>query len=114
MARLVRRQMRSTAAPRVAVSVVDLVTIRRFNLYAQLMVFVGHPDPAMSPDGPTTYAASCRWLTKDMRARLESWSHTMSIGQPLPTLPLWLAESLVIPLELEPSYEQACHDLWIT
>src|SRR5262249_51271259 len=28
----------------VAVSIVDLVTIRRFNLYAQLMEFVGHPD----------------------------------------------------------------------
>ncbi len=38
----------------------------------------------------------------------------MTIGQPLPTLPLWLAEALVIPLDLEPSYEQACHDLWIT
>jgi hypothetical protein len=36
----------------------------------------------------------------------------MTIGQPLPTL--WLAEALVIPLDLELSYEQACHDLWIT
>ena len=63
--------------------------------------------------GPPTYAASCRWLTKGTRARLEAWSHTMAIGQPLPTLPLWLADSLVIPLDLEQSYEQACHDLWI-
>jgi hypothetical protein len=38
----------------------------------------------------------------------------LSTGQPLPTLPLWLAEALVIPLDLEQSYEQACHDLWIT
>jgi hypothetical protein len=28
-------------------------------------------------------------------------------------LPLWLAEDLVVPLDLEASYEQACHDLWI-
>jgi len=98
----------------VAVSVVDLVTIRSFNLYAQLMAFVGHPDPAMTADEPPTYAASCRWVTKGTRARLEAWSHTMTIGQPLPTLPLWLAEALVIPLDLEQSYEQACHDLWIT
>ena len=97
----------------VAVSVVDLVTIRQFNLYAQLMAFVGHPDPSKTAEGPPTYAASCRWLTKGTRARLEAWSHTMAIGQPLPTLPLWLADSLVIPLELEKSYEQACHDLWI-
>jgi hypothetical protein len=98
----------------VAVSVVDLVTIRRFNLYAQLMTFVGHPDPTMTADGPPIYAASCRWMTRGTRARLEAWSHTMTVGAPLPTLPLWLAEELVIALDLEPSYEQACHDLWIT
>lgn len=98
----------------VAVSVVDLVTVRRFNLYAQLMGMVGHPDPTMSTDGPATYAASCRWVTRGARARLEAWSHTMTVGQSLPTLPLWLSDSLVVPLDLEPSYEQACHDLWIT
>jgi hypothetical protein len=98
----------------VAVSVVDLVTIRRFNLYAQLMAFVGHPDPSMTVDGPPIYAASCRWLTKGKRARLESWPQIMTIGQPLPTLPLWLADCLFVPLDLEQSYEQACHDLWIT
>jgi hypothetical protein len=31
----------------------------------------------------------------------------------LPKLPLWLAEALVVPLDLEQSYEQACRDLWI-
>jgi hypothetical protein len=31
-----------------------------------------------------------------------------------PTLPLWLREDLVVPLNLEVSYEQPCHDLWIT
>jgi hypothetical protein len=98
----------------VAVSVVDLVTNRRFNLYAQLMAFVGHPDPSMTAEEPQTYAASCRWMTYGTRARLEAWSHIMTVGQPLPTLPLWLAEALVIPLDLEHSYEQACHDLWIT
>ena len=97
----------------VAVSVVDLVTIRRFNLYAQLMEFVGHPDPTMT-DGPSIYAASCRWFTKGTRARLEAWSHTLTVGESLPKLPLWLSDSQVVSLDLEPSYEQACHDLWIT
>lgn len=39
----------------VAVSLVDLVTVRRFNLYAQLMEFVGHPDQTMSNDNPPTH-----------------------------------------------------------
>ena len=85
----------------VAVSIVDLVTIRRFNLYAQLMEFVGHPDSSMTRDDPPIYAASCRWVTRGTRAKLEAWSHTMSIGQPLPTLPLWLADSLVLSLDLD-------------
>ena len=97
----------------VAVSVVDLVTIRRFNLYAQLMTFIGHPDRTMSADSPPVYAASALWATKGTRARLEAWSHTLVVGEPLPTLPLWLGPDRVVPLDLEPSYEQACHDLWI-
>jgi uncharacterized protein DUF4058 len=98
----------------VAVSVVDLVTIRRFNLYAQLMEFIGHPDRTMSNEEPPIYAASCRWVTRGTRARLEAWSHALVVGQPLPTLPLWLGEDLVMALDLEQSYEQACSDLWIS
>ena len=97
----------------VAVTVVDLVTIRRFNLYAQLMEFIGHPDRTMSADGPPIYAATCRWVTRGTRARLEAWSHTMVVGEPLPTLPLWLSDECVVPLNLELSYEQACRDLRI-
>jgi hypothetical protein len=98
----------------VAVSLVDLVTARRFNLHAQLMEFIGHPDPTMSNEEPPIYAASCRWVTKGTRAQLDAWSHTLVVGQPLPTLPLWLREDLVIALDLEQSYEQACSDLWIS
>jgi hypothetical protein len=29
-------------------------------------------------------------------------------GQPLPTLPLWLADDLAVPLDLEATYEQTC------
>lgn len=97
----------------VAVSVVDLVTIRRFNLYAQLMAFIGHSDQTMSVEEPPIYAASCRWVTRGTRARPEAWSHTLVVGEPLPTLPLWLSEERAVPLNLEQSYEQACHDLWI-
>lgn len=97
----------------VAVSLVDLVTIRRFNLYAQLMEFIGHPDQTMSNEEPAIYAASCRWVTRGTRARLEAWSHALAVGRPLPTLPLWLREDLVLALDLEQSYEQACRDLWI-
>ena len=97
----------------VAVSIVDLVTIRQFNLYAELMAFVGHPDPTMSVDRPHLYAASCRWVCREPKSLLQSWSHPLALGQPLPELPLWLADALVVPLDLEESYERTCRDLWI-
>jgi Protein of unknown function (DUF4058) len=97
----------------VAVSIVDLVTSRQFNLYADLMMFLGHPDQSLGPELPTVYAASCRWLPKGDRAVLETWSHALTIGQPLPTLPLWLTDSVSVPLDLERSYQQACEDLCI-
>jgi hypothetical protein len=97
----------------VAVSIVDLVTVRQFNLYAELLAFIGHSDPTMGSEPPPLYAASCRWLRKGKRTLLELWSHVLALGQPLPTLPLWLSEDLVVPLDLEQSYEQACRDLWI-
>ena len=98
----------------VAVSIVDLVTVRQFNLYAELLAFIGHSDPTLSDPPPHIYATSCRWVKKEKRTILEAWSHVLTVGQPLPTLPLWLSADLVIPLDLEQSYEQACHDLWIT
>jgi hypothetical protein len=99
----------------VSVCVVDLVTVRHFNLYTQLMAFIGQgaADP-MSADPPPTYAASCRWGLRGEKSRLETWSRTMTVGHPLPTLPLWLTADLAVSLDLERSYEQACHDLWIT
>ena len=97
----------------VAVSIVDLVTVRHFNLYADVLAFLGHNDPTLSDPPPHIYATSCRFVKKE-KTMLEAWSHILTVGQPLPTLPLWLSAELVVPLDLEQSYEQACHDLWIT
>lgn len=99
----------------VAVSIVDLVTIRHANLYAELMMFIGHPDPTLGPEPPPIYASSCRWTTnaEGTRARLEAWSSPMMVGQPLPSLPLWLTDTQSIVFDLEHSYEQACEDLSI-
>lgn len=97
----------------VAVSIVDLVTARHFNLYAEVLAFLGHNDATLSDPPPCIYATSCRFVKKK-KTLLEAWSQILTVGKPLPTLPLWLSADLVVPLDLEQSYEQACHDLWIT
>lgn len=43
----------------VAVSIVDLVTVKRFNLYVELLSVIGHDDPTMGDPPPHLYAASC-------------------------------------------------------
>ena len=98
----------------VAVSIIDLVTPRHFNLYGEMLARIGHADPALGDPPPPVYAASCRWVKKGKRTRLQTWYQTLAVGEPLPTLPLWLTEDLAVPLRLEDSYEQACNDLWIT
>jgi Protein of unknown function (DUF4058) len=99
----------------VAVSIVDLVTIRQANLYAQLMAFIGHSDPDLGPEPPPLYASSSRWTTnaEGTRARLEAWTSPMAVGQPLPPLPIWLSETESVLFDLDRSYEQACEDLSI-
>lgn len=98
---------------RVCVSIVDLVTTRHFNLYAELMELAGQPDPAFTPTSPSTYAVTCRGLNVGNRPRFEVWAYPLIVGQALPTLPLWLTEDRCVPLELEASYEATCQVLRI-
>ncbi|MFL5341193.1 MAG: hypothetical protein ACJ8F7_13685 [Gemmataceae bacterium] len=92
---------------RVSVVIVDVVTARTPNLYGELLELIGQTDPNHSGDVPT-YAAACRMTKQDEDWLLEAWSQSLVIGRPLPTVPLWLADNLAIPLELEASYEQSC------
>jgi Protein of unknown function (DUF4058) len=101
----------------VSVAIVDVVTIRPFNLYAELLAYIGQTDPALAPEPPALYAAAGRWKraadSPRRRSRLQTWAYPLAVGQPLPTLPLWLADGLSVPLELEASYEETCQILRI-
>jgi hypothetical protein len=98
----------------VCVSLVDLVTVRRFNLYVELLELVGQTDPAFTPSPPATYATTCRKRRNGSKPRFETWAYPLSVGQKLPTLPLWLTEDLMVALDLEASYEATCRVLHIS
>lgn len=98
---------------RVSVAIVDLVTTRSFNLYAELLELIGQTDPSLEAMAPAIYAAACRMARKEEAWSLETWAHPLAIGQALPVLPLWLADNFAIPLELEASYEETCRVLRI-
>jgi hypothetical protein len=97
----------------VSVAIVDLVTTRQFNLYGELLDHIGYADPSLAPEPPFLYAANTRWLRGADSWHLEIWAHPLTIGQRLPTLPLWLADSFAVPLELDASYEETCRILRI-
>jgi Protein of unknown function (DUF4058) len=99
----------------VCVSVVDLVTVRQFNLYGDLLALVGGSDPMLDPEPPALYAVTVRGRKRvGRRLMLDAWFHPMRIGQPLPTLPIWLDVDLGVSLDLEASYEETCRFLHIS
>lgn len=93
---------------RVSVVIVDVVTTRSQNLYGELLDQIGQSDPTLIPEPPPLYAAACRLTKRENEWLLETWTQSLGLGIPLPTVPLWLADDLAVPLELEESYEQSC------
>jgi hypothetical protein len=96
---------------RVCVAIIDLVTTRTSNLYGDLLELLGLTDPSLANGPLPLYAVSCRWARPDDTWLLETWMHPLVLGRPWPTLPLWLAPNLAVPLELELSYEETCRVL---
>lgn len=97
---------------RVCVSIVDLVTTRDFNLYQETLDRVGRSHVAA--DSTAIYAATCRWRPGAPTSKLETWSYPLAVGQPLPSLPIWLSADLAVRLDLEAAYEDACRILRIS
>ena len=95
----------------VCVVIVDTVTSLSSNLYAELAERLGAKEPAIADC--SIYAVTCRTRPGRRGVRVETWEHRLSVGSPLPTLPLYLTETLKVPLELEAAYEETCRGLRI-
>jgi hypothetical protein len=99
----------------VCVSLVDVVTIRQFNLYADLLDLMDARDPAFGTEPPYLYGVTIRSRKRPRgRSLVETWFHPIALGQALPSLPVWLDVDLNIQLELESSYEETCRFLRIS
>ncbi len=94
----------------ISLSIVDLVAIRQFNLYTELLALLNHRDPKFASAAPI-YAATCRKRDGDGRTKLDTWAFPLTIGQPLPSLPIWLSATQRVMLNLETSYEETCRIL---
>lgn len=72
--------MRAAASARLG-RAVDIVTVRDFDLYAEMLDWIGEKPELSNVHHQSTYAVSCNW----QRARslwLESWNHPLIVGSP--------------------------------
>ena len=98
----------------VCVSLVDLVSVRQANLYVDVLNFLGRADPSLATPPPHLYAVTLRSRKPSKRKHLlDAWFYPMIVGQPLPSLPIWLTPDLRVMLPLETSYEETCRILGI-
>ncbi len=97
----------------VCVVLVDIVTIRTSNLYLKLLDHFELADGGMSAK-EGVYVACLRTRRTETKTYFDIWRKPLRLGEPLPTLPLWLTGDLSIPLHLEASYEDTCQLLRIS
>jgi hypothetical protein len=97
----------------VTVIIVDVVTERTANLHATLadILELAHPLAWCSPS--QLYAVAYHPTEAVDAQRLEVWPEVLAVGAILPTMPLWLSETLCLPLALEESYQATCAALRI-
>ena len=81
---------------------------------AELLGLLDRSDPKLAPTPPHLYAVTLRSRKPPKRRPLlDVWLYPMVLGQPLPTLPIWLTPELRVMLPLEDSYEETCEVLGI-
>ncbi len=85
-----------------------MLTTRNYNLYAELLDLIGQTDPNLMPEVPPIYTAARRMTKSSNEWFLETWTQPLELGRPLSVVPLWVADNLAVPLELEESYENSC------
>jgi hypothetical protein len=89
----------------VGLVLVDVVTERTADLHREPLLRLGAGDPG---PGPELSGSAFRPVERDGVKVLDVWREPLALGQPLPTLPLWLRGGLCLPVELEATYERTC------
>jgi hypothetical protein len=85
----------------------DIVTSRQFNLHNEMIGVMGLGDEFAMRAETTLYAVAYRPLRREEKNEIDVWPVTLSLGNPLPLLPLALKGSQAIPLDLEAAYTDA-------
>jgi hypothetical protein len=93
----------------VGLVVVDVVTERRADLHRELLARIA-ADAAAGPD-VELYASAYRPVNRGQQVAVEVWHSALALGGALPTLPLWLRGGVLLPVELEATYERTIQEM---
>lgn len=94
----------------VGVLLVDVVTERGGNLHRELLARFNAQTALES----ALYTASYHAVEVAAEARLQVWESALSVGQPLPTMPLWLRGGYCLEVNLDATYQRTCSEQRIT
>ncbi len=92
----------------ISVIIVDIVTNRRANLHNEILQVMEVADSLPFPPEASLYAVAYRPLRRGKGDEIDVWRSPLALGQALPTLPLGLRADLVIPVDFEAAYAEAC------
>jgi hypothetical protein len=92
--------------------VVDVVTSRSANLHTELLQRL-QPKQEAALKSPLS-AISYQVAEATGEYRLNIWQESLSLGQTLPVLPLWLGRQLCMPVDLNATYDRTCREQRIT
>jgi hypothetical protein len=88
--------------------VVDIVTNRLANLHNDVMALFGRGEPFLMTPAAANYAVAYRPSRQPSGDQIELWPVPLTLGQPLPVLPLALRNAGVVPVDLETTYTETC------
>lgn len=92
----------------VSLIILDIVTSRRANLHNEIMRIMEVDASTQLPPDVQLYGAAYRPLRREGRDEVEAWPVPLATGQALPVLPLALNVELLIPVDFEETYADAC------
>jgi hypothetical protein len=93
---------------KISLVIVDVVTERSGNLHAELLQLLGLDVTTPAQGNTDLFATAYRTAVEGEALKLEVWAEALSLGSPLPTVPLWISDERCLPLDLERSYLAAC------
>jgi len=92
----------------ISLIIVDIVTNRRASLHNEILRVMEAADDLHLPTEANLYAVAYRPMRRRQGDEIDVWRSRLALGQALPTLPLGLQADLIIPVDFEATYAEAC------